>query len=262
VPTRACILEKAFKAKEIRTKSVPEVSIKDQIKQLVELQKIDGEVYAFKKDLQEKPAYLADLKNHFEAKKANLKSLEEKSKAIVLQRKSFEGELKSREEEIVKTNAQLSQLKTNKEYQAKINEIEHIKADKSIIEEKILLSYDEVDKVNAEIEKEKAILAEEEKGYLSQKVAIETQIKEIEDKLKVLNSQRSQMTAGVDPANLAMYEKILEKKEGVAIVPIQGHSCGGCFMNTPEQMINEIRMHDHMVSCEMCNRILYLQEEL
>jgi hypothetical protein len=45
-------------------------------------------------------------------------------------------------------------------------------------------------------------------------------------------------------------------------VPVKAHACGGCFMNVPEQTINEIRMHDKIVSCEMCARILYTEEDL
>lgn len=238
------------------------VSIKDQIKKLVELQQVDGEIYNFKKALEEKPAYLEELKSNFEEKKATLKKLEDNAKTVLLDRKNKEGELQAKEEAITKANAHLSQLKTNKEYQAKITEIEGIKADKSLIEEKILVSYDEADKVKADIEKEKTLLAGEETKYLGEKSKIEQEIKGIEEQIKTLQSKRQQMVPGVDPANLAVYERILNKKEGMAIVPVQGSSCGGCYMNVTSQMVNEIKMHDRLVFCESCNRILYIEEDL
>ena len=70
-----------------------------------------------------------------------------KFKSIQLKRKELELEMKAGEDDIAKSNIQLTQLKTNKEYQIKLNEIASIKADKSIIEEKILLSYDAADAV-------------------------------------------------------------------------------------------------------------------
>jgi hypothetical protein len=241
---------------------VVNVSIKDQIRKLIELQEVDGEIYTLKKSLEEKPVYLAELKSRFEEKKATLKGLEEKAKTILLSRKAKEGDLQAKEEATIKANGQLSQLKTNKEYQAKITEIENIKADKSIIEEQILISYDEGDKVNAEVDKEKKLLAQEETTYLGEKSKIEEEVKGLQDKIKVLQNKRHQMTPGVDPANLAIYERILGKKEGVAIVPVRGSSCGGCYMNVTPQMLNEIKMHDRFVSCESCNRILYIEEDL
>ena len=239
-----------------------EVSIRDQIQKLVELQTIDYEIYSFRRELNEKPALIAQLQEKFESKKNALKKLEEKSKAIQLDRKGQELELQGKEAEITKANSQLSQLKTNKEYQAKLLEIEHIKADKSILEEKILLLFDEGDSVNSLIEKEKRHLAEEEKTFSAQKKEIEDSISQIQDRLKVLESQRKQINVYVNPAYLSRYERILENKNGLALVAVKNHACGGCFMNVPEQVINEIKMHDRFVFCEMCARILYLEDDL
>ncbi|HQP11016.1 MAG TPA: C4-type zinc ribbon domain-containing protein [Candidatus Omnitrophota bacterium] len=240
-----------------------EIAIKDQIRKMIELQKIDREIYNLKIDLKEKPAMLADLKAEFESQKVALEELEKKLKAVLVERKEKELELKTREDEIAKANAQLSQIKTNKEYSAKMSEIEHIKADKSIIEEKILVSYDKSDSVAAEVEKERGKVAEEEKKYLAAKKTIEDDIKVIEDRIKVFDSQRKQALPGIDPALLARYEKILKHKEGVAIVPVQGQdSCGGCFMNVTPQQVNAIKMHQELIECEMCSRILYLEDDL
>ena len=241
---------------------MPQTSIKDQLKKLVELQTIDSERYRFKVELEEKPAALEELRKAFEAKKVHLKSLEDHSKTIQVDRKSKELELQAKEGDIAKSNSQLSQLKTNKEYQAKMTEIESFKADKSIFEEKILLLYDEGDNINSEITKEKGVLAEEEKNYLFQKKTVEDAVRDIEEKLKVLETKRNQILPEIDKSSLSRYERVLENKKGLAIVPVKGNSCGGCFMNVPEQSINEIKMQDKLIFCEMCARILYLEDDL
>ena len=137
---------------------MPEVEIRDQLKKLVELQTIDYEIYSLNRELKEKPILITQLQEKFEIKKGNLKKLEDRLKAVQLERKAQELELQGKETEIVKANTQLSQLKTNKEYQAKLLEIEHLKADKSIWEEKILLLFDEGASVGALIEKERTTL--------------------------------------------------------------------------------------------------------
>ncbi len=237
-------------------------AIREQLRRLVELQKIDKEIFDFNKEIQEKPAFLAQVKEEFESKKTHLKTLEEKLKGIQVDRKTKELELKAKEDEIAKANAQLSQIKTNKEYTAKLSEIEHIKADKSIAEEKILISYDESDKVSAEIEAEKKMVAEHEKEYLARKKEVEDLVKTLQEKVNILDGQRKQLTPDVDKELLARYELILRKKEGLAIVPVKKSSCGGCFMNVPSQQVNELQMHDHLVACEICTRILYLEDDL
>lgn len=241
---------------------MPDTNILTQIRKLVELQKIDGQVYAVKRDLKEKPAMLKALEEHFESKKARLKDLEEKQKASLVQRKTLEGDLKAQEDAIVKTNAQLSLLKTNKEYQAKMTEIEGLKAAKSQIEEKILLSYDETDGVKTQIDQEKAVVAKEEEEYQKTKREVEATVKELQEKLAVLSAQRTRNIEGVDKSHLQRYDRVLVNKEGLAIVPLRNNVCGGCFMNIPHQVVNEIKMHEKMIYCEICARILYLEEDI
>lgn len=239
-----------------------QISVKDQIKKLIDLQKIDAEIYNVNTGLTERPALIEELKKKFEATKAHLNGLEEKFKSIQLKRKELELEMKAREDEIIKANAQLTQLKTNKEYQIKLNEIASIKADKSIIEEKILLSYDEADAIQSEIVKEKVAVEAGEKQYLARKKEIEDEIKLMEDRLNVLESQRKQQLPGVDRTLLNRYEKVLAHKDGLGIAPLNGSSCGGCHMNVPPQTINAIRMHDQLIECEICQRIMYLEDDL
>lgn len=241
---------------------MPETSVKDQIRKIIELQKIDGEIYKLKVELKEKPAILTQLQEEFELHKGTLLALEEKSKSVQVGRKEKELELKSKEDEIAKANAQLSQIKTNKEYTAKIAEIEHIKADQSVIEEKILMSFDESERINKDIELEKAKVGEQEKNYLAKKKEAEEDVRVIEDRIKVLDAQRMQAVTGVEPEFLNRYSKILQHKEGVAIVPVQGNTCGGCYMNVTPQQLNMIRMNEKLVECEMCSRILYLEDNL
>ncbi len=241
---------------------MPQVSTRDQLKKLIELQTIDTEIYQLKDQLREKPIFLENLKSRFEEKKTELKSLEERLKNIQVGRKSKELDLQAKEGDISKANSQLSLLKTNREYTARLTEIESLKADKSIIEEKILILYDEGDHVAAAIAKEKAALAQEEKKYLDNKKEIDELILVIEDRLKVLAMKHEQASVDVDRTNLKRYERIVENKKGLAIVPIRNNSCGGCFMNVPEQVINEIKMHDKILCCEMCARIFYLEDEL
>jgi predicted nucleic acid-binding Zn-ribbon protein len=242
---------------------VPTQSILEQIRKLVELQKADESFFQIKTKLKEKPQTIEALRLAFEKKKTNYHAIQDKLKAVQLHRKQQELDLKAIEDSIAKANTQLSLIKTNKEYTAKIGEIEGLKADKSVLEEKILNEFDESDGITKELEKEKTVVDEEEKKFLSQKQVIEKEIEELSQQVAGLESQRKQLLDGIDPNLLRRYEMILEHKGGIAIVPIvAGNSCGGCYMNVPQQTINQLKMHDKLVECEICNRILYLEDDL
>lgn len=245
-----------------RKDCMEKISIKDQTVKLVELQKFDSEIYQYKKTLEQSPRQLDDLEEHFKSKKRRLLEIEETLKTKQLERKEKEVDLKAKEDEIAKANGQLSQLKTNKEYKAKLTEIEGHKADQSVIEEKILLLFEAIDQLNSKLENEKKILEDEEKKYKDKKNHIEEEIRDIEEKIKILENKRKQSVSEIAPQLLSRYERILTGKEGLAIVPISKGSCTGCYMNVPAQQINEIKKHEDLVYCEMCARILYIEEDL
>ena len=237
-------------------------NLKDQIRKLVELQVIDEEIFRFKRELREKPAQLEALKIEFGAKKVRLNDLEDKLKAIQVVQKELELDLKVKEEGIARADASLGLLKTNKEYQARLLEIENMKADKSIVEEKILLGYDEVDAARKALEAEKAAVAQYEKEFNAKKKQVDDDVAVIGDRLKVKESQRSRITPEVRPDYLSRYERVLKNKDGLGIVKVVNHSCGGCFMHLTEQVLNELKKYEQIITCDMCARILYLADEL
>ncbi len=236
--------------------------IKDQIRKLVDLQVMDIEVFRLKSELRDRPAEIETLRVSFEAKKDTLKRLEDQLKAVLVGQKGDEGELKSKEEAILKADGQLYQLKTNKEYQAKLLEIESLKADKSLVEEKILLGFDRIEAARKAVETEKAVVVRYEKEFQAKKKEVDETIAVAGDQLKVKESKRSRLTPDVRPDILSRYERILQNKEGLGIVPVKNHACGGCFMHLTEQLIHEIKMHDQLITCDACARILYLEDDL
>ena len=239
-----------------------EISVRDQLKKLVELQHIDSEIFNIQHQLKEKPALVEELKNQFESTKVRLTGLQEKAKQVEVTRKGFETDLKSKEDDIAKANTVLNTLKTNKEYQAKQTEIESIKADMSLIEEDILNSYDETDVFKDEIAEEQKKVVEEEKIFLAKKNEVNEDVKVLEDRAKVCDAQKKDTASSIDKSYLSLYERIQGNKEdGLAIVQLLNNSCLGCNINVTQQQINAAKMSGDLVFCEMCARILYIEDE-
>ena len=232
-------------------------AINEQIKILVELQKIDGEIYALKKELKAHPEEQKVIDQAFAKKKAHLKAAEEDLKAVQMKQKQKEGDLASREEKIAKLQGQLYSLKSNKEYSAMELEIKGHKADKSLLEEDILRMLDAVDQAKTSAAKEKDLLAGEEKEYRAACDVLKKQAAGIEAKMQELQEKRKAYVPNVEAKLLSQYERILKGLEGLALVPVVHNSCGGCHMELPPQVVNETQAHDKWIVCESCARILY-----
>jgi len=240
---------------------VPILDLKSQINSLVQLQTIDTEIYALREEKNAQPAEINRLQAAFEEKKQILANLEKSALDLQKQRKDQELELASKEENIKKLQTQLYSLKTNKEYQAMLQQIGDAKADSSVIEDKILEVFDQLDKSKTSLNQEKQKLQEEEKIFNEQNKKVEDRIREIDDRLAQLEAKRQQVIPEVEQKILSQYERILLNRDGLAIVKVTDNSCNGCNMFVPPQVINLIKMYERIVTCEICNRILYIEHE-
>lgn len=238
-----------------------QVNFQIEIQKLVKLQEIDTQLYSLNREKNEKPKLLEALQNELEQKKQILKEYEEKNKTLLLKRKDKEGQLALKEENIKSLQSKLYTLKTNKEYSAMLTEINGVKMDKSLLEEEILGLFDEQDALKRELEQKQEILKQEEGEFEKEKQKILNRIKEIENLIKDLEAKRAVTEKEIDAKIVSQYNKILKGKNGLALVEVKHNSCQGCFMNVPPQVINEIKMNDKLIFCEMCARILYIQDD-
>jgi hypothetical protein len=234
--------------------------LKTQLGSLIKLQAIDSEVYALNFEKSAKPGEIKLLEDAFEAKKSHMAELEKRALDLQKEKKDAELELGSKEGATVKLQGQLYSLKTNKEYQTMLQQIEDSKADASVIEDKILGLLEKADSLKLEVEQERLKIKEEEKLFLGERNKVDGRIKEIDDRLSQLDALRKQALPGIDPKILAQYDRILLSRDGLAIVTVKGNSCGGCNMFVPPQVINLIKMYERIVTCEICNRMLYIEE--
>jgi len=231
--------------------------IHEQIKLLVELQKIDAEIYQLKKEFSFHPVLQKQTEAEFEKKKSSLKAAEAELKTLQLKQKEKEVELSAKEDKIAKLQSQLYQLKSNKEYSTMEFEIKSLKADKSLLEEEILKLLDAVDLAKSKAAKEKELLAKEEKTFKTASEALNKRASEISALNAAHEEKRKAYTPNVEPKLIVQYEKILKNREGMALVPVRNNSCGGCHIELPPQAVNEIQLQDKWIVCESCARILY-----
>ncbi len=237
---------------------LPAIDLKSQLGNLIRLQTIDSEIYALRSEKSSKPGEIKAIEDSLEAKKAQMAELEKSSLDLQKRKKDKELELSSKDAATTKLQGQLYSLKTNKEYQVMLRQIQDSKADASIIEDKLLELFEQADSLKIEIDKERIKIKDEEKVFLTEKNKIEVRIKEIGDRLSQLEAVRKQVTPDINPKILAQYERILLSRDGLAIVTVKGNSCGGCNMFVPPQVMNLIKMYERIITCEICNRILYI----
>jgi len=106
------------------------------------------------------------------------------------------------------------------------------------------------DKVNKQIEAK-------DKNLEHKRSELDKIIADTEKEEKALNKDISKSREEVDERLLNSYERIRTSyRNGLAVVPIQRDSCGGCYNSIPPQRQSEIRQRKKIIVCENCGRIL------
>ena len=236
------------------------MSVAELINNLKELQSVDKTIFAFKKQLSEIPVRLKAMDSEAEAAASKVKQKEEERKNFQLRHKEKEIDLEQKEGAIKKLQGQLYQVKTNKEYTALEKEIAGLGADKSLLEEEILSLLDEIDAAEKAVNEEKGGFEAQKKKIDAEKKEIDSEKTGIQKGLAEAEERRKAITPLIDKETLSRYERILHGKDGIAIVPVVGENCGGCYMNLPPQVINEIRIKENIVYCERCARMLFTDD--
>ena len=229
------------------------------INSLRKLQDLDGQLYALRHQQRQKPLELEQVKQQVAQEQEVAKAADAKHKTAQLQQKEKEGELAAREGTVKKLQGQLFQVKTNKEYAAMQQEISQSKADSSLLEEAILKLIDEVEQAKQALQAQQKRVAERQDVLKREQARIDQDLAQITQQITRLEQERLGLTPALKREELSLYDRILVSREGLAMVPMVGQSCGGCNMVLPPQVINELSLGGKMTLCESCNRILYIE---
>ena len=228
---------------------------------LMDLQKLDSQLLHLESLRGDLPNQVSRLAKEFEEVKDKI---EEDSKKLVIYQKEknvIELEIKALEGKQKKYQAQLFEVKNNREYDAVTHEIESVKMETSKKETRLLELMDlenEIKDAGEESAKEVGILT---KQLGEKKTELKKRLAKTEKDEAYLSDQKNKLMKKIEPRMIAAYERIRKAKKDIAVVPVIRHACGGCFKNLPPQKILEIREMNRLYLCETCGRILVWNEK-
>jgi len=236
------------------------IDLRTEIHKLVTLQEIDSELFdlaaekgSFLPKIQERDAIL-------EQERAGIKTAEQKLKELQASKKDRDNDLASAEEKIIKHEGELAKIKTNKEYTAMLEQIKSLRADVSMLEEKILSILDEIDTAACVLGTEKGRFETEQKKIDKEKEEIKSEERKVDGRINELRTKRLDLVKSIDASLMKRYDKILQNRGKHAVSKVNGEFCGICNMRLRPQVINEVKMFKDVITCESCSRILYVEQ--
>lgn len=231
----------------------------EQLKRLVELQEIDSYLKEVEKNREELPQRLAEMDRELAKSSTNLKKLQDRLQEVQKTRREREREVEAEEEQIKKLVAKSASVKTNKEYQALLKEIDQAKKANWAREEDILNLLTTIEELEEETQEQEELLKKKEGEISRKKTDFKARLEKLETGAAQKQEMRQTILGQVDPGLIKRYQFIGEKL-GLAVVGVKGTACQGCHMRLSPQTIVELRSDKGLVTCPSCHRILHLEE--
>ncbi len=237
--------------------SVKDFSVEEKLSSLVLLQKIDcklDEIQILKGEL---PMEVKDLEDEIEGLHARQTRVEEEINGIqefIEQKK--EG-IKEAEALVKKYEKQSDNVKNNREFEAINKEIEMQTLEVKLCEKHIKDATEEIAEKARQLDAAKKAVANKEGNLNAKKGELEKIIAETEKEEKHYRKDADAARKHVDERLALSYDRIRKNyRNGLAVVPVERDSCGGCFHAIPPQKQSEIKLRKKVMVCENCGRIL------
>jgi predicted nucleic acid-binding Zn-ribbon protein len=237
--------------------AIKEFSVQEKLASICKLQKIDSKIDEINKLRGELPMEVKDLEDEIAGYNTRIAIIDNEINVIDEDIKRKQATQAESRELLKKYEKQQNNVKNSREFEAINKEIELNELEIKACDKKIKDANYEKDEHNTHKSSILKLIADKEellkiKSNELSKIAEETE-KEEADLLKI----RETAAEAVESRLLVAYNRIRGSyRNGLAVVPVERDSCGGCFNVIPPQRQSEIRLRKKMIVCEHCGRIM------
>jgi uncharacterized protein len=233
------------------------VLLNQNLSPLIELQKLDLRIAEIKDQRRKIPERLQAIDAPLREARQLHQQTNVSVETLIKERRSHEQDLEAHEAHTEKMKSRLSDLKSNKEYQAHLFEIEVANKKKGDIEEKILLCMEKIEQQQRTAKEAQEKLGTIEKAFTQEKQALDELERRLSTELADLEAQQQVRSTHVEKGLLARYNSIKASRKDHALAEIKEGICSGCRLQLPPQLISEVKRAEDLHTCPYCRRMLY-----
>ena len=238
-------------------------TVAKKLEALVKLQKIDSQIDEIKKVRGDLPEEVQDLEDEVIGCEARIKKFMSNIKTIEKDNQVKNIAIKESKLLIKKYEEQQIDVRNNREYDALSKEIESQDLDAQLFEKRIKESKISIENKKDQITETTEMLEERRKDLENKNIELKEIIAETKVEEEKLLKQREKACKTLDDRLLNSYHRLRENAvNGLAVVFVERHACGGCFNMVPLQRQADIREKKKLIVCEHCGRILSNVEEV
>ncbi len=203
------------------------------------------------------PPELTEVDREYQEKLETAGRIKRRLGEAEMEHRRAEAELADHQEKQKKYQGQLRSVQSSREYGAILNEIDGI-------EKLIRLTEDRVLSLEEEIEDARKDLASREQNLPLETEEHEERLKDWRSAQRAINEELSaaqeeirRLEAEIRPQERLEFNRLLEKKGGMAVVAVVNNSCSACHVKIRPAALQLLKAGREIVYCDRCKRILY-----
>lgn len=226
------------------------------------LQDLDQDIWRLRRELERLPAERKRRGEGLAARKQRLVELEaeirhHRSVLAEVEEVSKAARVRLRKLEAESANARADQALLA----AYGHEMRTLRRDLSDNEEEGLKELEKVESMEKDRAAQAEAIAAEQAEFEAYSAQLEAEEAQVRAKLEKLEAERrGRLGTSLPPDVVALYERLLEARDGVALAALEDRTCQGCFIGVPTNIFVRLSRGREVVTCPNCQRILYLAD--
>ncbi|HOY28579.1 MAG TPA: C4-type zinc ribbon domain-containing protein [Flavobacteriales bacterium] len=249
--------EKEVKATKSGAASKVDVTVAEKLVELFRLQHVDSQVDKIRTQRGELPLEVQDLEDEVAGLETRLKKLQDELAEMENQVSDKNNLIKDAKSQIKKYEGQQAKVRNNREYDSLTKEVEFQNLEIQLAEKRIKEAKAQIDGKKLVVEESKARHDDRKKDLELKRKELDDIVAETEKEEKELAKKSEAASKHIEERLLSAYNRIRSNaRNGLAVVPVERGSCGGCFNSIPPQRQLDISSHKKIIVCEHCGRIL------
>ena len=234
-----------------------EMTVAEKLKALYDLQMVDTAIDKIRILRGELPLEVQDLEDEIEGLQTRVTKYDDDIAGLEKSINGKKQEITNAQELIKKYEEQQNNVRNNREYDSLSKEIEFQTLEIELCEKRIKEFTAQIDEKKVVIEESRTVLEERKLDLDNKKKELEEIIAETQKEEEVMERKSDDLKRIIEGRLTTAYKKIrANARNGLAVVPVERDSCGGCFNKIPPQRQLDIASMKKIIVCEYCGRIL------
>ncbi len=224
---------------------------------LIAFQHLDSKIIQLQERTHQIPESIEELNTTLDESRGKLEEAETLLGEENARRRDLELDVEALRGKLSKYRSQLTEVKTNKEYQAVLHEIATAEGEITTKEDQILegmMVIEEKEQLGETMRKE---FERKEKVILQKRSELEKFAAEAQAQIDDLEKEKSQLGTQIPEELSQQYGKIATARNGLALTEAKDQSCQACHVKLRPQLFAELKTKQEIITCENCNRFLY-----